>query len=189
VADDQGRGGGLNAIPIVIVAAVARNGVIGAANRLVWKLSSDLRRFRSLTMGKPLVIGRKTYDSIGRPLPGRHTIVVTRNAGFKVEGVIAAPSLREALDRAREVAGRISAEEIIVAGGGEIYRQAIDLAQRLYITEVDLAPAGDVHFPAIDAARWREVRREKFDRGERDDADSVFVEYERLSDTPGASAA
>jgi len=128
-------------------------------------------------------------DSIGRPLPGRHTIVVTRNAGFKVEGVIAAPSLREALDRAREVAGRISAEEIIVAGGGEIYRQAIDLAQRLYITEVDLAPAGDVHFPAIDAARWREVRREKFDRGERDDADSVFVEYERLSDTPGASAA
>ena len=179
MAGDQGAGGGLSDVPIAIVAAVARNGVIGAGNALVWKLSSDLKRFRAMTMGKPLIMGRKTYDSIGRPLPGRQTIVVTRGAGFAVDGVMSAPTLAEALALAREVARNMGADEIIIAGGGEIYRQSIKLAQRLYITEVDLAPEGDVQFPTIDTKRWREVRREKIARGARDEAETAFVEYDR----------
>ena len=179
MAGDQGAGGGLSDVPIAIVAAVARNGVIGVDNMLAWKLSSDLKRFRAMTMGKPLIMGRKTYDSIGRPLPGRQTIVVTRNTGFTADGVISAPTLAAALTLAREVARNVGANEIIIAGGGEIYRQSIHIAQRLYITDVDLAPEGDVRFPAIDPARWREVKRDKIPRGERDEADSEFVEYVR----------
>ena len=179
MASDQGAGGGLSEVPISIVAAVARNGVIGVGNMLAWKLSSDLKRFRAMTMGKPLIMGRKTYDSIGRPLPGRQTIVVTRNTGFTADGVISAPTLAAALTLAREVARNVGANEIIIAGGGEISRQSIHIAQRLYITDVDLAPEGDVRFPAIDPARWREVKRDKIPRGERDEADSEFVEYVR----------
>ena len=179
MASDQGAGGGLSELPVAIVAAVARNGVIGAGNALVWKLPSDLRRFRAMTMGKPLIMGRKTYDSIGRPLPGRQTIVVTRNAGFAADGLMRAQTVLAAIALGREVAWSMGASEIIIAGGGEIYRQSIDLARRLYITEVGLAPEGDVRFPTIDAAQWREVSRETIKRGERDEADTAFVEYER----------
>jgi dihydrofolate reductase len=179
VAGDQGAGGGLSEPAIAIIAAVARNGVIGAHNNLIWRLSSDLKRFRALTMGKPVIMGRKTWDSINRLLPGRQIIVVTRNAGFAVDGVLNAPTLDSALSLAREIAPQMGAKEIVIAGGGEIYRQSIHLAQHLYITEVDLEPRGDVRFPAIDSEQWREVRREKIARGERDEADSVFVEYVR----------
>ena len=165
--------------PIAVIAAVARNGVIGADNSLIWRLSSDLKRFRALTMGKPLIIGRKTWDSIGRRLPGREIIVVTRNIGFAVDGVMSAPTIDAALALARQIVRASGAQEIVIGGGGEIYRQALHLAQRLYITEVDLAPHGDVRFPAIDRAQWREIRRETIARGERDDVDSVFVEYVR----------
>ena len=170
----------MSRLPLSIIAAVARNGVIGAHNRLIWKLSSDLKRFRALTMGKPVIMGRKTWDSIGRPLPGRTIIVVTRNAGFAVSGVFAAPNLDAALALARERAASVGASEIIIAGGGEIYRQAIDLADRIYMTEVALAPEGDAWFPAIDPGRWREVAREKIERGDQDDAESAFVSYARL---------
>jgi dihydrofolate reductase len=169
----------LSDLPIAIIAAVARNGAIGADNRLIWRLSSDLKRFRALTMGKPVIVGRKTWDSIGRLLPGRQLIVVTRNFGFAVDGVMSAPTLDAALALAREIAPKIGAPEIVIAGGGEIYRQSLHLAQRLYITEVDSTPDGDAHFPAIDATQWREVGREKIARGERDDVDCVFVEYVR----------
>jgi dihydrofolate reductase len=169
----------LSDLPVTLIAAVARNGVIGANNRLIWKLSSDLRRFRELTMGKPLIMGRKTYVSIGRPLPGRTTIVVTRNANFAADGALNAPTLEAALSMAQEAAAAMGANEIMVAGGGEIYRQAILRAARLYITEVDLAPAGAVLFPAIDPAQWREVRRENIARAQRDEVESVFVEYVR----------
>jgi dihydrofolate reductase len=179
VAGDQGAGGGLSGAPVAIIAAVARNGVIGAHNALVCKLSSDLKRFRLLTMGKPVIMGRKTWDSIGRPLPGRTIIVVTRNADFAASGVLSAPSLDAALATARTSAASTGASEIIIAGGGEIYRQSIDLAQRLYITEVALTPAGDVLFPWIDLGQWRETAREKMTRGERDEADCAFVEYTR----------
>jgi dihydrofolate reductase len=179
VAGDQGAGGGVSAAPVALVAAVARNGVIGADNRLVWKLSTDLKRFRALTWGKPLIAGRKNFESIGRPLPGRETIVVTRNAGFVQAGVRVAHDIDAALSLAGEIAREINADEIVVAGGGEIYRQTIDRADRLYITEVDLAPKGDVHFPAIDPAHWREVKRERGVRGERDEAEFNYVDYVR----------
>jgi dihydrofolate reductase len=161
-----------------LVAAVARNGAIGAGNAIPWRLSSDLSRFKTLTMGKPLIMGRKTFQAIGAPLPGRETIVVTRDRAWKHAGVSVAHDIEAALAVAR------GASEIIVAGGGEIYAQTIGIADRLHITEVDLAPPSDARFPPIDAAQWREVKREKGVRGPRDAADFVFVDYERAK--PGS---
>jgi dihydrofolate reductase len=166
-------------LPLVLVAAVARNGVIGADNRLLWRLSSDLKRFKALTLGKPLVMGRKTFQSIGRPLPGRETIVVTRDKNFAAEGLRVAPDLDAALILADARARAMGADAVVVAGGAEIYAQTIRRADRLAITEVALAPPGDAAFPPIDPARWREVRREPGVRGPKDEADFVFVEYER----------
>ena len=162
--------------PIVsLIAAVARNGAIGAGNAIPWRLSSDLRRFKGLTMGKPLIMGRKTFQAIGAPLPGRETIVVTRDRAWAHPGVAVAHDIPAAIEVAR------GAPEIMVAGGGEIYAQMIGIADRLYITEVDLAPLADARFPAIDKTRWREVKREKGVRGPRDAADFVFVDYERAA--------
>jgi dihydrofolate reductase len=158
-----------------LIAAVARNGAIGARGGLPWRLSSDLKRFKALTMGKPLVMGRKTFESVGRPLPGRRVIVVTRDLAWRQPDVEVAPSLEEALALAA------GADEIMVGGGGEIFAQALPLAQRLYLTEVDLAPVADVRFPTLDPAEWRETRREAGVRGANDEADFTFVEYERLS--------
>jgi dihydrofolate reductase len=160
-----------------LVAAVAKNGVIGGGNRLLWRLSTDMKRFRALTMGKPLIMGRKTYESVGKPLPGRETIIVTRDASYAVEGAHVVGDVEAALALAARLAGPDG--EIISAGGGEIYAQTIGRADRLFITEVDLAPEGDVKFPEIDPAVWRETRRENGVRSERDGADFVFVEYER----------
>jgi dihydrofolate reductase len=164
---------------VALIAAVARNGVIGAAGALPWRLSSDLKHFKAATMGKPLVMGRRTFQSIGGALPGRTTIVVTRDSAFKAEGVSVAGDLDEALALAEAAARAVGVEEIVVAGGGDVYQQAIGRATRLHITEVDLAPQGDAHFPPIDAGQWREVSRRKGERGPRDDADFAFVEYER----------
>jgi dihydrofolate reductase len=166
-------------VPLAIVAAVARNGVIGANNRLPWRLSSDMKRFKALTMGKPLVMGRKTYLSIPRALPGRETIVVTHDPALAAAGVNIAHDLEAALDLAAQRARAMGAQEIIVAGGAEIYAQTMARASRLHITEVALDAAGDAHFPPIDPSHWREVKREKGERGLRDDADFVFVDYER----------
>ncbi len=167
------------ALPIVLVAAVARNGVIGAANALPWRLSSDLKRFKALTLGKPMVMGRKTFESIGKPLPGRETIVVTRDPAFRVEGVHVAGDVGRALYLARERASAMGADEIIIAGGGEIYAQTISSAGRLEITEVDLEVAGDARFPPIDPGQWREAFRETQQRGPNDEANFTFVTYER----------
>jgi dihydrofolate reductase len=166
-------------LALLLVAAVARNGVIGSNNRLLWKLSTDLKRFKALTMGKPLVMGRKTFQSIGRALPGRETIVITRDKAFVAEGALVAHSLEAALKLAAERAVAMGADTIVIAGGGEIYAQTIGRADRLAITEVALAPEGDARFPPIDPLRWREVRREKGERGPRDGADFAFVDYER----------
>jgi dihydrofolate reductase len=165
--------------PLAIVAAVARNGVIGANNGLPWRLPTDMKRFKALTWGKPLVMGRKSFESIGRPLPGRETIVVTRDPAFAPSGVIVARELDAALELASVRARAMAADEIIVAGGGEIYAQTIADARRLFITEVALDAKGDVRFPLIDHGQWREVRREKGERGPRDQADFTFVDYER----------
>ena len=169
----------MNSLPLVLVAAVARNRVIGGDNRLLWRLPGDLRRFKALTLGKPLVMGRKTFLSIGRPLPGRETIVVTRDPGLRADGVLVAQDLEAALALAEARAEAMGAEAIVIAGGGELYAQTIDRADRLAVTEVALAPEGDALFPPIDPAAWREVRREPGVRGPKDEADFCFVDYER----------
>jgi dihydrofolate reductase len=167
-------------VPLVLVAAVARNGVIGARGGLPWRLSSDLKRFKALTWGKPLVIGRKTFESIGRALPGRETIVVTRDPAFSLPGVFVAHDLNAGLALAAERASVIGADEIIIGGGAEIYTQTIACASRLFITEVALDANGEARFPPIDPHVWREITRETGERGPRDEADFAFVEYERI---------
>ena len=166
-------------IPLTIIAAVARNGVIGGGNQLLWRLSSDLRRFKALTMGKPMIMGRKTFDSIGRPLPGRETIVVTRNSSVRIPGAHVAATIDQALETGRALARAMGASAIAVVGGGEIYAQTIGIASRLLITHVDVAPEGDASFPAIDPAIWQETSRERGVKTDKDDADFSFAVYER----------
>ena len=165
--------------PLVIVAGVARNGVIGESGRLPWRLSSDLKRFKALTWGKPMLMGRKTFASIGRALAGRETIVLTRDRAFAADGVIVAHELEAALKLASERARAMGANEIIIAGGGAIYAQTIERASRLHITEVALDAVGDVRFPPIDPNLWAETRREQGHRGPQDEADFALVDYER----------
>ena len=179
MAGDQGPGRGVRDVPLVLVAAVGRNGIIGANGGLPWRLSSDLKRFKALTWGKPLVMGRKTFELIGRALPGRDTIVVTRDPKFAHPGVFVAHTLDAALDLAGERASVIGADDIIIGGGGEIFAQTIARASRLLITEVALDADGEARFPPINPQEWRETSRQIGERGPRDEADFAFVEYER----------
>ncbi len=169
---------------IVLVVAVADNGVIGAAGGMPWRLSSDLKEFRRLTMGKPIVMGRKTFAAIGKPLDGRDNIVVTRDAAFSAPGVTVAPSIAAALAAAERFAAERGADEIAVIGGGEIYAATIGAADRLYVTEVHATPEGDTRFPPIEAAEWRETSRMEGTRGPRDSAAFDFVVYERVEENP-----
>jgi dihydrofolate reductase len=169
---------------IVLLAAVAENGVIGRDNALPWRLKSDMQHFRSLTMGKPVVMGRKTYQSIGKPLPGRTTIVVSRDATFAAPGILAAPSLAAALEAARGDALRRGVNAIIVAGGGEIYKEAMPLATQLSITEVHKRVDGDARFPAIDPQMWRETARSEHPPAAEDETAFAFVAYERINAAP-----
>jgi dihydrofolate reductase len=164
---------------LVLVAAVAENGVIGAKGDMPWRLSSDLKRFKRLTLGHPMVMGRKTFESIGRPLPGRTTIVVTRDPDWHREGVLTAPSLEDALERAAAIAATDGVDAVMVVGGGEIYAAALPRADRLEITRVHASPDGDAHFPRIDEDVWREVARETPERGANDSADVTFLSYRR----------
>jgi dihydrofolate reductase len=143
---------------LTLVAAYADNRVIGDHGRIPWHLSEDFAHFKATTMGGTLVMGRATYDSIGRPLPGRTTIVVTRNPDWSAEGVLVAHSLDEALALAAEQAG-----DTYVVGGGEIYEQALPLATHQVLTEVHLAPEGDARYPEFDPDEWVETRREPRD--------------------------
>jgi dihydrofolate reductase len=166
-------------VPLVLVAAVARNGIIGSNGGLPWRLSSDLKRFKALTWGKPLIVGRKTFESIGRALPGRETIVATRDPAFAPAAVLVAHDLGAALSLAHQRARALGANEIVIGGGAEIYAQTVAHASRLLITEVALDAEGEARFPPIDPLEWREVCRETGARGPRDDADFAFVSYER----------
>ena len=162
-----------------LIVAVAENGVIGRDGGLPWRLSSDLKTFRRLTMGKPLIMGRRTYDSIGKPLDGRDNIVVTRDPHFEVAGVSACPSVSEALTLARVLAATRGADEIMVIGGATVYDAVMPHADRIYLTQVHAKPAGDRHFAALDKKVWQEVSREALPKGERDDFASTLVVYER----------
>lgn len=165
--------------PLVLIAAVARNGVIGRDNGLIWRLKSDMKHFRVMTLGKPVLMGRKTYESIGKPLPGRQTIVLTRRTGLRINGVHVAHNLDQALSMAGQAAQMMGTGEVMVAGGAEIYAETLPLAVRLEVTEVDLEPKGDAYFPAIDPKVWREVRREQHAAGPDDEAAFAFVTYQR----------
>ena len=140
-----------------LIVAVSRNGVIGANNALPWHLPEDLKYFKSVTMGKPIVMGRKTYDSIGRPLPGRTNIVITRNSIWSAEGVVVAQTLAEALALGAKACAADGADEVIVIGGAQIYSETLPAAQRLYLTEVDADVEGDAFFPAINSDEWKQV--------------------------------
>jgi dihydrofolate reductase len=166
---------------IIIVAAVAENGVIGRGNALPWRLKSDMAHFRALTMGKPVLLGRKTFQSIGKPLAGRTTIVISRAEDFSAPGIVVAPNFDVALATARGDALQRNAGAIVVAGGADIYAQALPLATRLVITEVHKRVDGDTRFPAIDAKIWRETARSEQKPGPQDDAAFAFVTYGRAS--------
>jgi dihydrofolate reductase len=164
---------------IVLIVAVAENGVIGAAGAMPWRLRSDLKRFKALTLNKPVVMGRKTFASIGKPLPGRTNIVLTRDPQFAAAGVAVANSLAAARAVALGDALRRFATEIAVIGGAEIYRQWIDAADCIELTEVHASPDGDTLFGPLDAAEWQEVGRTRHAAGEGDSADFSYVTYRR----------
>lgn len=166
---------------IALVAAVAENGVIGRDNGLPWRLSTDMKRFKATTMGKPIVMGRKTWESFPkRPLPGRPNIVITRDRSFRADGADVVHSLNDALTlagiRARCTPG---ADEACVVGGGEIYAQAIARADTLYITHVSTRPDGDTRFPDIDPRIWEAARAQDVPAGEKDSHATRFVIYRR----------
>jgi dihydrofolate reductase len=166
-------------IPLVLIAAVAENGVIGRANGLPWRLRSDLRHFRACTMGKPVVMGRRTFQSLGRQLKGRTVIVVTRDPDFAAPGIVVAASLATALAAARGDALRRGADAVMVAGGGEIYAATMPLAARIEMTLVHARPDGDTLFPRIEPAVWREVERIEHAAGADDSAAFAFVRFAR----------
>jgi dihydrofolate reductase len=164
---------------VVLIVAVADNGVIGSHGAIPWRLKSDMQRFKALTTGRPVVMGRKTFASIGRPLPGRTNIVVTRDAGFRAAGVVVTTSFADAHAVAIGDALRRSADEIAVIGGAEIYARWMACANRLEITEVHARPGGDTYLAAIDAADWEEVARVRNPAGSDDSAAFSYVTYRR----------
>lgn len=164
---------------IILVAAIAENGIIGRGNALPWRLKSDMQHFRALTMGKPVVMGRKTFLSIGKPLAGRTTIVVSRDIHFAAPGIVVAPGIDCALAVARGDALRRNTDAIVVAGGADIYGQTMPHATQLAITHVHKAVDGDARFPAIDPKFWRESARDECRPGPEDEAPFAFVTYSR----------
>jgi dihydrofolate reductase len=158
---------------ISIIVAVAEGGVIGGGGDLLWHISEDLRRFKQITSGHTVIMGRKTYDSIGRPLPKRRNIVITRNGEWSAEGCERADSLEQA------VAMCAGEEEVFIIGGGEIYRQSMALADKLYLTQVNKPYEGDTYFPEIRPEEWQEVSRESFERGEKFEHPFEFIDLVR----------
>ncbi len=166
--------------PIVaMIVAVARNGVIGHNGDLPWRLSSDLKMFRRLTMGKPLIMGRRTFQSLGKPLDGRDNIILTRDPDYQAEGAIVVTTIEEALAVAKTCAAQRAAGEIMVIGGAQIYEAARDIAQRIYWTDVEAEPPGDTFFSKLDPSQWNLVAEEPIDKGPRDEYSATLKIYER----------
>lgn len=167
-------------IKIVIIVAVSENGVIGRDGDMPWKLSTDLKRFKALSMGKPLVMGRKTFESVGsKPLPGRPHIIISRSQRFDMPGVETAESLEKALDRGRAIAEETGVDEVCVVGGGEIYRQASPLADLLHVTHVETVVDGDTFFPPIDADVFEQLEETAVPAGEKDNYPTRYAIYRR----------
>jgi dihydrofolate reductase len=165
---------------ISLIVAVAENGVIGAKGGLPWRMSSDLKTFRRLTMGKPIVMGRRTFQSIGKPLDGRDNIVITRDPHFAAEGVTVFNNLGEALILARALARTNGTDEVMIIGGAELYRAALDQADRIYWTAIEARPDGDTVFPALEASQWREVSSEVLPRGPKDEFAATLKVLDRI---------
>ena len=168
---------------IALVVAVGENRAIGRGGDLPWRLSSDMRYFRKVTMGKPIIMGRLTFGSLPRVLDGRLNIVLTRNAAFEAPGAIMAYNLEEALDVARREAKRSGVDEIMVIGGADVFRAVLPQAGRIYLTEVEAAPNADTWFPALDRSDWHEVSREAHPAGPKDDHAFSFVVLDRKERT------
>ena len=166
-------------IEIVLIVAVAENGVIGAKGTIPWRVRADVQRLKAMTMGKPVVMGRKTFESLPKPLPGRTNIVVTRDPNYRAAGAAVTTSFADARAIALGDALRRFAAEIAVIGGAEIYAQWMDCADRLEVTEVHARPEGDTFFPAIDPAQWEEVARIRNPATANDSADFSYVTYRR----------
>lgn len=165
--------------PLSLVVAIAKNNVIGMDGDMPWKLSTDLKRFKRDTMGKPIIMGRKTFQSIGKALPGRLNIVISRSE-FVAENTVHANSIEVALFLAEGWAKENGSEEICVIGGGQIYAATLPLSNKLYVTHVMAEPNGDTKFPEILDAEWRPIDREEVPMGEKDTAETLYVVYERV---------
>ncbi|MET0742834.1 MAG: dihydrofolate reductase [Microvirga sp.] len=176
-------------LPLILVVAVADNGVIGHDNGLLWRLRTDLRRFRDLTWGKPIIMGRKTFESIGRPLPGRETVVLTRSAGFQAEGAHVAAGWDEAVAKADALGRAMGASAIAVAGGAEIYALSLPFVQKLHLTRVHASPEGDTRFPSLPDRAFRETARVAHPRGPDDEHAFDFIDLERSGTAAGNPAA
>jgi dihydrofolate reductase len=165
---------------IALIVAMGENRVIGVDNRMPWRLSADLKRFRQITWGKPILMGRRTHESIGKPLPGRKNIVLSTDAHYQAEGCTLVHSLEEALAAAQE------APELMVIGGAALYRECLPMANHLYLTLIHRAFTGDTYFPALDWTEWREVAREDIDEDAESGLEYSFVELERIHPTAGS---
>jgi len=172
---------------IALVVAMGENGAIGKDGDLPWRLRSDMRYFRKVTMGKPIVMGRRTFDSLPRVLDGRLNIVLTRDRAFKAPGAVVAHDLEEALEAARGEAERSDVGEIMVIGGAEVFRAVLPQAGRIYLTEVEAAPDADTWFPDFDRSEWRETSREAHPAGPKDDHAFRFVVLERIENSGSPS--
>jgi dihydrofolate reductase len=158
---------------ISIIVAASRNHVIGKDNQLIWRLSADLKRFKALTTGHTIIMGRKTFESIGKPLPNRHSVIITRQEEYKVEGCTVVHSLEEALEAAKKE------EKVFIIGGGSIYKEAIDKADSLYLTLVHHNFEGDTFFPEVNAKEWISVAREDCLPDEKNQYPYSFIDYKR----------
>ena len=171
----------MTALPhLALVVARARNGVIGRDGDLPWRLRSDLQRFKAVTIGKPCIMGRKTWESLPlKPLPGRLNLVLSKDESFAAKGALVCTTLDEAVEIARETAQEDGVDEVCIIGGTALFAMALPRAKRLYLTEVDAEPEGDATFPTFDEGAWKEISSEAFPAGEKDDHAFVFRVLER----------
>jgi len=159
---------------ISIIVALSENNVIGVNNKLPWHLSADLKRVKTVTMGHHLIMGRKTFESFGKPLPGRTNVIITRNKNFKAEGCIVVASLNEALEKSKHD------DQVFVFGGGEIFREALPLVRKIYMTRVHTRVEGDTYFPQLHPDEWKEISRQDFGADEKNDFPFSFIDLERI---------
>ena len=169
-------------VRIAMIAGVAENGVIGSDQTIPWRVPSDMAFFKKTTMGKPIVMGRKQFETVGKPLPGRANIVITRQRDYQPDGVLVFHDVETALAEAGKIAEADGVDEIMIIGGGELYAQLMARADRLYITHIDLSPSGDVRFPAIAPEQWTVIDLPEVAPSPRDEATYRVKVYERRRD-------